>query len=198
MDDLIVKYRDGLPKQFRRQAASIYEGAFGRNFSLAIPKEDQRVAILERCFDGDYAITAFSGDKLLGLAGLQTETVSFTRGLTYDLLRTELDFFESLRAALVLGAYTNRPESGELYIEGIAVHPKFRGDGIGGRLLDEVVCYASQNNMKRILLEVVDTNPRAQLLYERKGFQAMKTNRFPLLKPVLGFSASTTMSIDVG
>jgi ribosomal protein S18 acetylase RimI-like enzyme len=198
MESQKVQYQVGLPEKFRDQAASIYEGAFGRKFSLAIPKENQRVTILESCFDGEYAITAFSGERLLGLAGLQTETVSFTRGLTYDLLRTKLGFFESLRAALVLGAYSNRPGPGELYIEGIAVHPEFRGTGIGGRLLDDILCYASQNNMKRILLEVVDTNPRARSLYERKGFQAIKTNRFPLLKPILGFSASTRMSIDVG
>ncbi|MFQ3232131.1 MAG: hypothetical protein ACI9DO_003526, partial [Reinekea sp.] len=34
-------------------------------------------------------------------------------------------------------------------------------------------------------------------LYERKGFKAVKTERFPYLRWLLGFSGSTTMQLSV-
>ena len=42
-------------------------------------------------------------------------------------------------------------------------------------------------------LDVVDTNPRARQLYERKGFVAVSSNTYPLTQRFFGFSGSTTM-----
>ena len=78
-------------------------------------------------------------------------------------------------------------------MDGIAVAPDMRGQGIGARLLDLITDYAADQQFETIRLDVVDTNPQARKLYERKGFVATKTEQFEWLRWLLGFGAVTTM-----
>ena len=56
-----------------------------------------------------------------------------------------------------------------LHLEDLVVSQKMRGQGLGTRLLDEVVKYGKQLNVKRISWEVLDWNEPAILFYEQKG-----------------------------
>lgn len=56
----------------------------------------------------------------------------------------------------------------------LVVHTDFRGQGIGGRLIDKVTEYAIANNYCAVTLEVRSDN-RALNLYARKGFQGLKS-----------------------
>ena len=51
---------------------------------------------------------------------------------------------------------------------------KARGMGIGTLLVKEVEDFAKQQNITKLYLEVVDTNPLARKLYERIGFLVTK------------------------
>lgn len=82
-------------------------------------------------------------------------------------------------------------------MDGITVLSGYRGRGIGGVLLDKVKEYALQNGFRSIRLDVIDTNPRAKVLYERNGFKAVKREEFPYLKKVLGFGGSETMTFNI-
>ena len=73
----------------------------------------------------------------------------------------------------------------------------FQWQGIGEMLLDEIAGYARENGYDEVRLEVIDTNPRARQLYARKGYQAVHTDRFPYMRWLLGFGASTTMALKV-
>lgn len=61
----------------------------------------------------------------------------------------------------------------EWYLDTICVGEKFRGYGIGSELLDGVVLKARKTGAKRIGLCVDHQNPKAQKLYERKGFEVV-------------------------
>jgi ribosomal protein S18 acetylase RimI-like enzyme len=67
-------------------------------------------------------------------------------------------------------------------VHDLAVHPEFRGRGIGRRLLEEVERIARQRGCCRITLEAYAINPRARELYRRLGYQgddmAGETNYF--------------------
>mmetsp|Transcript_2545 Transcript_2545/g.5122 ORF Transcript_2545/g.5122 Transcript_2545/m.5122 type:complete len:190 (-) Transcript_2545:81-650(-) len=54
---------------------------------------------------------------------------------------------------------------------GIWVTPAWRGQGMGGRLVDEVVSWARSGGYRRMVLHVPDDNEAAIGLYERKGFE---------------------------
>lgn len=58
----------------------------------------------------------------------------------------------------------------EAHITNIAVHPKYRGRGIGNRLLGALVEEVSKANIYGMTLEVRRSNIRAQKLYRKFGF----------------------------
>jgi GNAT superfamily N-acetyltransferase len=53
---------------------------------------------------------------------------------------------------------------------GIAVHEAYKGKGLGRRLIQNDIDWASQNGKGGILLSTHAANFRAQALYERMGF----------------------------
>nr|WP_285858772.1 GNAT family N-acetyltransferase [Paenibacillus sp. MER 99-2] len=61
-----------------------------------------------------------------------------------------------------------------MQIDPIAVSEKARGQGIGKLLLREIEKLAKKMHITIISLEVVDTNPSAQKLYERFGYMFKK------------------------
>lgn len=192
-----ITYQIGLPEQFRSDAAKLYNEAFGKKFSVAVRSELKRIALIEKALSPEYAIVALSEDKLLGIAGFHTTNGSLTGGVTYNGLLSELGFIKGNWAAIIFSLYERKPISGELLMDGIAVHADSRGKGVGSRLLEEISNYAKDNGFKSIRLDVIDINPKAKKLYERKNFKAVKTEFFPYLRWLLGFSGSTTMELMV-
>jgi len=197
VNDTEVIYQIGLPEEYRSSAAQLYDDAFGAKFSVAIRDEEKRISLFEKGFKLDYAIVAISDNKLIGIAGLHTTTGSLTGGITYGGLVSLLGFIEGNWAALIFSLYERKPTSGELVMDGIAVHHDFRGKGVGSRLLDEVARYGEEHEFIRVRLDVIDINPRARKLYERKGFKVARTERFPYLRWLLGFGSSTTMELNL-
>lgn len=78
-------------------------------------------------------------------------------------------------------------------MDGIAVDAGIRGRGVGSLLIEEVAAVAAEQDCREIRLDVIDTNPRARALYERRDFTAVRTERTPYLRGLLGFGAVTTM-----
>lgn len=104
-----------------------------------------------------------------------------------------LGFLPGNRAAIVFSLYERKNEEGELLMDGISVRSDARGQGIGSRLLDQVESYAIASSCKSIRLDVIDTNPNAKRLYERKGFSVTKSETFEWLRWFLGFGGSQTL-----
>ncbi|TKC06615.1 GNAT family N-acetyltransferase [Pedobacter polaris] len=59
-------------------------------------------------------------------------------------------------------------ESGEFYIDTVAVDPRHQGKGIGKNLILEIINYAKDLGFKKVGLLV--SNPDAKRLYEKIGF----------------------------
>lgn len=59
----------------------------------------------------------------------------------------------------------------EADIMNIVVHKDFRGQGIGSKLLESLISYAKDNNLKILNLEVNETNIHAIHLYDNFGFK---------------------------
>lgn len=62
-------------------------------------------------------------------------------------------------------------------IQTIGVLPEFEGRGIARAMLDELIAEAARRGAGDIMLEVSSTNPRAQKLYQRYGFEHIHTRR---------------------
>lgn len=62
-------------------------------------------------------------------------------------------------------------------IQTIGVLPQFEGRGIARAMLAELIDEAQRRGAADVLLEVSATNPRAQRLYLRNGFEHIHTRR---------------------
>lgn len=192
-----LSFQRGLPESYRASAASLYDEAFGQKFKVAIRSDQQRLSLLKDCFKREYAIVAVAGDRLVGIVGFHTQKGSFTGGITYKDLVSQLGFIRGSWAASILSLYDRKPETGELLMDGIAVHRDYRGKGIGRRLLEELAVYAREEGYDRLRLDVIDTNSGARKLYERVGFKPIRAERFAYLRWFLGFGGSTTMVLNI-
>lgn len=193
MDNEGLEFIVGIPEQFRRDAAALYEEAFGAKFGVAVRSQRRRVELLSESFHLEFGIAAISKGTLLGIAGLQTNDGSLTGGMSYRRLVQVLGFLPGNWAAIVFSLYERRNEEGELLMDGISVRSDARGQGIGRRLLEQVESYAIAGSFKSIRLDVIDTNPDAKRLYEREGFIVTRSETFKWLRWFLGFGGSQTL-----
>jgi len=192
-----VRVKDGLDEVHLREAAVLYEQAFGQKIKLAIASQAQRLALFEAGFCPEFAVSAEVGSQLVGLAGFNTGSGSLTGGIDIHVVFKQLGFFKGLRAITVLMLYDRKPKSKELLMDGISVSESMRGKGIGTRLLDQLISYAHNNEFDTIRLDVIDTNDDARRLYQRRGFVETKTEKFEFLRAKLGFGGVTTMIYTV-
>ena len=188
MEEII--YQIGIPHQYMDEAVALYEEAFGKKISVAVKESSDRKKLFSSCLVPEYAISAISNSRLVGIAGIHTKIGSLTGGIGYKELITLLGFIKGNKAALIFAFYERKPKEGELVMDGISVHSEFRGKGIGGALLSKVKERAYINGFSNIRLDVIDINPRAKALYERSGFKVVKKEEFPYLKNILGFGAA--------
>ncbi len=188
-----IEYVRGLPESLRQEAAQLYDAAFGAKIAVAVRRPAARIDLISKSLLPPFAIAAISNNRLVGIAGFHTSAGSLTGGMNYKQLISNLGLFQGNWAALVFSLYERKPSPNELLMDGIAVIPQMRGQGIGARLLSELNTFARQQGYNKIRLDVIDTNPAAKRLYENNGFVAINTERFGYLRWLLGFGASTTM-----
>ncbi len=187
-----IEIRLGLPPEHCGAAAELYYDAFGQKLEPIMISRARGVSVLSVSLNPDFAIAALQGERLLGIAGFQHGGQRFVD----PNLRTFGKEYGWLRGAcrLMLLAFLARQQrQGELLMDGIVVHPSARGQGVGTQLLKALFQYAREHNFACMRLDVVDTNPRARRLYERRGFVAVRTSQYPFLRRVMGFAAVTTM-----
>ncbi|WP_455358793.1 GNAT family N-acetyltransferase [Streptomyces sp. SYSU K21746] len=187
-----VTVRRGVPAGAERRAAELYWNAFGRKLGPALNPPDKAVPFIAAHLNADRAVCALLDGELVGLAGYQLDGRALTGGSASDVLRT-YGYLRGLHRVLLLALFERRPARGQLVMDGIAVDPGMRGRGVGSLLIEEVAAVAAEQDCRQIRLDVIDTNPRARALYERRGFTAVRTEHTPYLRGLLGFGAVTTM-----
>ncbi|MFG3310006.1 GNAT family N-acetyltransferase [Streptomyces wuyuanensis] len=191
-----VTVRRGVPAGAERRAAELYWDAFGRKLGPALNPPDKAVSFLAAHLNADRAVCALLDGQLVGLAGYQLDGRALTGGSASDVLHA-YGHLRGLHRLLLLALFERHPAPGQLVMDGIAVDPGIRSRGVGSLLIEEVATVAAEQNCREIRLDVIDTNPRARALYERRDFTAVRTERTPYLRGLLGFGAVTTMRRSV-
>ncbi|GLZ80136.1 molybdopterin-guanine dinucleotide biosynthesis protein MobC [Actinorhabdospora filicis] len=187
----------GVPPGTIPQVADLYWSAFARKLGPALGPPHLGRRFIAEHLDPDRAVVALDRDRVLGVAGYQLAGRALVGGGARDVLATYGLARGLVRLPLLLLLLRNA-KKGELVMDGIAVAPAARGTGIGTLLLDEVAAIAAESGHDRVRLDVIDVNPRARALYERRGFAATRTTRTPYLRWLMGFAAVTTMHRRVG
>lgn len=192
-----VTVRRGIPAGAERRAAELYWDAFGRKLGPALNPPGKAVPFIAAHLNADRAVCALLDGQLVGLAGYQLGGRALTGGSASAVLRA-YGLLGGVHRLLILALFERRPTPGQLVMDGIAVAPDVRGRGVGSLLIEEVAAVAAEQGCREVRLDVIDTNPRARALYERRGFTAVRTERTPYLRRLLGFGAVTTMHRSLG
>ncbi|MER7622984.1 GNAT family N-acetyltransferase [Streptomyces sp. NPDC126503] len=184
--------RRGVPEGSESRVAALYWEAFGRMLGAALNPPDKARAFLAAHLHHDRGVVALVDGEVAGVAGYQLEGRGLTGGGAGDFL-TSYGILRGLPRLALLALLERRPAEGELVMDGIAVAPEHRGAGIGSLLLRGIAGVAADHSCRRVRLDVIDANPRARALYERHGFAAVRTEKTPYLRELMGFGAVTTM-----
>ncbi len=171
-------------------AGIVYEAFEAKIAALGIQKE-VAIEIIINSMAPECAFFAYQEDRLVGVVGIVTNS---SRLLNFCLkeLRKHFNPFKAVVYYLILN-FDGGISKDELEIESLAVSGEMRGQGIGTQLVNRVEQFAAENGYTLLSLDVVDTNRAAQKLYERLGFEVVKTTRFGILTRRAGFTSSHRM-----
>lgn len=188
----------GFPNHERPAVAELYDEAFGTKLGLAIPNADKRRALIERHCIPSCAFVAYRDARIVGIAGFQTGQSGFVASIGIKHIANAVGWCHVPRALMFLSLFHRSPKPQELLMDGLCVHSSARGSGIGKLLLKSVVNHARNLDCTSVRLDVIDSNPRARMLYERFGFRETKHHSFSALQPLLGFGGSSTLHFRIG
>lgn len=195
--DTRYSVRSGFDSTHRERVVELFWGAFKEKLELVMRPEETAVRFLREVVDPAYAVSAVDGaGQLLGVAGFKTAEGAFIGGGLEELTAAYGGLGGAWRGILL--ALLERPiEPGTLLMDGIFVSADARGRGVGSALLDAIKSEAASRGCRHVRLDVIDTNPRAKALYERRGFVEVETAGIGPLRHVFGFRAATTMTCAV-
>ncbi|WP_328789544.1 MULTISPECIES: GNAT family N-acetyltransferase [unclassified Streptomyces] len=196
-----VEVRRGLPEGTAARVAELYWEAFGGKLGRALGPAEAGRRFIAGHLHADRAVTALSGapgrgGRVVGVAGYQLAGRGLVGGDAAAVM-AQYGRVRGLYRVFLLALLERTPARGELVMDGIAVDPAERSRGIGSLLLREIEAIAVEQRCRRIRLDVVAENPRARELYEKHGFRAVRVQRTPWLRDVLGFGGVTTMHKEV-
>ncbi|MHB1336796.1 MAG: GNAT family N-acetyltransferase [Candidatus Humimicrobiaceae bacterium] len=196
MDRQKIKITDKISISQLDHAIEIYYCAFKRKIKALIKSKEKALAIYKKSLNADRVLYAVLDEKVVGIAGLHYDNKNFVE-IKYKDLR---EYFNPIFSYFVYFIYRKMsPElkNDVIRIDSIAVDEDARGQGIGSILIEKVVEFAKDKGFKEVILEVVDTNPKAKKLYEKIGFNEKKLVKFYFTSRVAGFSSEFIMSYNM-
>ncbi len=194
--DSHVEIKLGMPEELRHQAAIVCYDGFRAQMELLIGSQQKAIALLERSLDPELGLIAIQQGRLVGLVGLQYENRPFFQFERSQFIK-ELGFLRGLFVYLLFNLSATQIQPQEMFVNVIVVDASMRSKGIGTSLMQAVFEIAQQNQFHAIILEVIDTNPDAQRLYARLGFNPVRIRKYGYLRHLIGSSAVTTMRKEV-
>ena len=179
------------PDQWSEAAEILYE-AFEQKFRPMFGSRELAVGYLSKSFRAERIVTATLNGSLVGIGALIYGKVE---PINYGLHRLIRHLGPGTLRFLLVGMVfmlAGKPED-ELYVDMLAVDGRFRGRGIGGKMLDFIIDFAMTRGFRGVSLHVIDTNDRARAFYEERGFEERGHVRIIPWDRVLGFKGAFEM-----
>ncbi len=128
----------------------------------------------------DLIITKMTEDDLDQVMKIERENFKFPWKrdfFIYDMNKKSAHCLVIKKGEKVLGYVILFCVLDEFHLANIAVDQAYQRQGIGSRLLQEVIKIAKEKDVKRIYLEVRQSNFKAQRFYEKFGFYRTTTRK---------------------
>ena len=183
----------GFSQEERDNVATLYWEAFAAKLNIVLGPHNKATLFIAKHLNPDFALVARNAEgQILGIAGFKTAKGELISAGLMDLAKT-YGWPSTLWRAPLLSLVERDLAEGVLLMDGICVDASARGLGVGSKLLDAIIAEADQRGLNAVRLDVIQTNPRAKALYERKGFKAIGVEDLGPLRWIFGFSSSTKM-----
>lgn len=186
----------GFSSDERADVAALYWRAFRRKLRPAFPTDERGLSIVTASLRSDRTIVARARNAVVGMCGYRQAGMGAASPM-FRTLRAELPMRAALRATVVLSPLVRSDVDDVLVLDGICVADGQRGRGTGTSLLDAATDHARVHGLRAVRLSVVDTNPRAERLYRRRGFVPVDVGTMGPLAPLYGFDRYPTMENEV-
>jgi len=193
MQNLSIEIADNINENQRIRAIEILYYAFEQKIRALIKSREKALAIYDMALRNRHVFYAFLDGNVAGLIGLQYGNENFLE-FKYRDLRKYFNPLQSYFIYIIYKLTSPKIKNDVLRIDSIAVDKSFRSLGIGTQLINKVFEFARTKGFKEVVLEVINTNPRAKALYERIGFKKTKIVRYYFLTRSAGFSSEYIMS----
>lgn len=187
-----IRLLDHLPEHLVEAAADLYLSALADKLVPVYGAGSRARQALANGFNRHLCLTAVDNDRLVGVLGIQIPSAGFM-DVTLKTLQPYFGIPGSLWRVALLAFLQYSPPAGEAYVDGIAVAPDYRGQGVGTAMLAALETWAAEQGVWMIRLEVVGTNSRAQRLYRRLGFDILREQTVWPVGSLFGFRSSMVM-----
>jgi ribosomal protein S18 acetylase RimI-like enzyme len=183
----MITLQKGLPIEHTSSAADLFLNAFGPKFFPILGHGEKTKKLIESSLNTNYCISALENGDLVGILAIQEKNKSFV-DISFSNIKSKYGLLKGLIKAVLLSLFTYKPVDNEFYIECVAVTDSAQGKGIGTRLFNELFSQAVNEGIKKITLEVINTNTEAKSLYERLGFQIEKSSSIWPFNKMMGWT----------
>jgi ribosomal protein S18 acetylase RimI-like enzyme len=188
----VIAICDHLPEENLREGAALYYTGLQAQLAPVFGPPEIALPVIPHILNRPRCLTAFRGDRLVGILGIHDARGTFLDPDYRTLLRHYGAVMGMARLTLLmLLDHTLPPE--DLYLDGLAVAEPHRGRGIGTALMAAFEKRARENDFKTISLEVIDANPRARRLYQRLGYEYVATHTMGPFSRLFGFRTTQRM-----
>lgn len=160
----------GVPTELFEQSLTLYDSALQQTDLGQNLKKAQRLQLLKEVIDLRFAFAAVHGKTLVGLAGFQTASGSFTGASNPKRLYRALGLKIFTRLIHQNSNQFRTPRSGEMLHNGLVTHPEFRRCGIAQHLLGEIAQLSKQLDKQCLRLDASLKNKSALSLYKKSGY----------------------------
>lgn len=173
-----VEISDGLDREQIDDALRISFDAFKLKFRIGFRSTDDYVRLFHDQVNTENCITATVDGELSGILTINTRGREFYKFSIAKLFAR----FNPLQACRILFnmavmALDSRPSADVFVVETLVVDSRFRGMGIGTKLLHHAETTAAKLGKRKMSLGVIDENDGARRLYERCGYKLTNTHR---------------------
>lgn len=199
----LVELTSKLNLQQQKHVANLFYEAFPLKVKYLwfyAKTKEQAVELLAQSIQFEQGVYAIRNGEVVGFLGYNIGKKAFMPA-NYIAFRKVYSPFAAIWRFVFYAVYLRFHLYREdiLHIDPIAVSEKARGNGIGKLLLNKVEQIAKNKQIPKINLEVVDTNPSAQKLYERYGYIIKKELKSGSLTVKAGFRKVIFMqkSLDI-
>ena len=172
-----MKYENFDPKihDTYKVAKLVYDVDF-RTFDLLFKNEDKAISTIEKDLrkhepEGTFKVILDENDEIIGML------MAYISEMPYDfrLKSLKLIIVDILDYFVLCDI-----EKDDLYVAEIAIDDSLRGQGLGKKVLLDVIDYAKSKNLNRVILDADFRNVGARKLYERMGFKEFNKKRLKI------------------